>query len=270
MPAQKLSQEGRKILEHPEYQKRKAANKLFTETLREYVATEEGFDDPLKSVTNMMRLEAGDDARIYTWQMPDSTYSYVKFGLVAARHDDKIRVTELKSKGRAIPEAEFRRLKPDDWYGAIYYEVIPIEKDGKELYTLLGFSPGSDLNQKIIDVLEIDARGKPRFGAKVFKIDEFMDKTLRKPPMRLILSYSGDYAASVRWNEDEKMIVMDHLAPPDAKMKGVYRMYGPDMSYDALEWEDDWWNLIRDVEIKSNQNVPIVPPDRPTDLPPSR
>ncbi|MDZ7848488.1 MAG: hypothetical protein U5L96_18015 [Owenweeksia sp.] len=80
----------------------------------------------------------------------------------------------------------------------------------------------------MIDVIEIDARGRPRFGARIFKIDEFMDKTLNKAPMRLILSYGSDYAASVRWNEDEDLVIMDHLfRHPILGLKGVYRRYRP-------------------------------------------
>lgn len=266
-PVDSLPSVGRKILAHPEYAMREAANELFLETLKNYLATDAGFDDPLAEVTNMLRLELGKDARLYTWQMPDSAFRYTRFGLLAAKAKDGIVVTELKDQGESNAEAQFRQLKPEDWYGAIYYKAIPVKKGNDRLYTLLGFAPGSEINQKIIDVVEIDRRGRPRFGARIFKVDEFMDRTLRKAPMRLILSYNADYAASVRWNEDEEMIVMDHLAPPDAKLKGVYQMYGPDMTYDGLVWDDGWWNLTKEVKFNSRQNVPIVPPDKPIDLP---
>ena len=123
------------------------------------------------------------------------------------------------------------------------------------------------MNEKVIDIIEIDKNGRPVFGAKVFHIEEFMDKVLTRPPMRLILKYGGDYAASVRWNEEEELIVMDHLSPPDAKLKGVYRMYGPDMSYDALRWDKKWWYLDPEVKFNSRQEIEIKPPDKPLGLP---
>lgn len=265
-----LAETGRKILVHPEYEERKAANQKFLETLEEYIATEEGYNAPLTSVTNMLRLTADDEVRIYTWQMPDSTYEYVRFGLVAAQTRKGIVVTRLNDATADISQPEFKILKPENWYGAIYYSIIPIEKRRNKLYTLLGFAPGADINRKIVEVMELDNRGRPKFGAKIFKIDQFMDQTLRKPPMRLILSYGGKYAASVRWNEEKEMIVMDHLSPPDEKLKGVYRMYGPDMSYDGLVWDDDWWNLKTQVKFNTGQDVKIVPPDKPSDLPAGR
>lgn len=263
-----LHNEGRIILENQEYSQRLTANDTFLVTLKNYIATKDGFDDPLNSVNNMMRLAPGKDVRIYTWQMPDSNFHYIKYGLIAAKTRHGIQVTELQDQSDKINEAQFQILKPDNWYGAIYYKAIPVKKGHQILYTLLGYAPGQSLNQKIIEVLDLDHRGRPRFGARIFHIDQFMDKTLHKPPMRLILSYSSEYSASVRWNDEKKMIIMDHLSPPDVKLKGVYRMYGPDMSYDGLEWKDNWWYLQEQVKFDSRQNIKLIPPDKPIGLPP--
>ncbi|MEQ9262463.1 MAG: hypothetical protein RLP14_04810 [Owenweeksia sp.] len=265
-----LQKAGRMILEHPEYEKRDSANRHFTQVLKDYVITEKGYEDPLKSVNNMLRLrEEEGEFNIYTWQMPDSTFTYRQFGIVAADTRRGIEVTELKDQKELIQEPEFRVLKANDWYGAIYYEMIPVKKGRTTYYTLLGYVPGEKLNRKVVDVVSIDRRGRPKFGARIFRIEQFMDQTFRKAPMRLILSYSGDYSASVRWNVREEMIIMDHLVPPDPKLKGVYQVYGPDMSYDGLEWDDDWWHLKQEVRFNSGQNVPIIPPSKPTNLPPS-
>ncbi len=266
---QSLHDDGRMILEHPQYNERQQANERFTNTLKSFISDEHGFNDPLSEVGNMMRLELGDDIRIFTWQMPDSLFNYVRFGLVAVMQDDSVIITYLEEV-TDVENMQFRILKPSQWYGAIYYDAIPQKKKKPKFYTLLGYAPGKEINEKIIDVITIDKNGKPSFGAKVFHVDEFMDKTLRQPPMRLILKYGGDYAASVRWLEDEELIVMDHLAPPDIKLKGVYRMYGPDMSYDALRWDKKWWYLDKEVKFNSRQDIEIKPPDKPLDLPEKR
>lgn len=269
-PEKFLAETGKEILANPEYQKRKAACDTFLAVLEQYAGTEEGYDDPLKSVTNMLRLDYEDEFRIYTWQMPDSAFKYIKYGLVAAKTRRGIEVTVLQDDSRNMMEPEYKSLKADRWYGAIYYKLIPAGKKKNPTFTLLGFAPDESVNRKIIDVISIDNRGRPRFGAKVFHFDEFMDKTYRRPPQRIILSYGGKYAASVRWNEDKEMIVMDHLSPPDPKLKGVYSTYGPDMSYDGLVWEKNWWYLKNEIKFDSRQQVPIVPPNKPTDLPPGK
>ena len=269
-PESFLSETGKEILANSEYEKRKAACDTFLSVLKNYVGTREGYDDELKSVNNMLRLQHKDDFRIYTWQMPDSTFKYVKYGLVAANTKKGIIVTVLEDNSARLMEPEFKTLKAQDWYGAIYYRIIPVKKGRNQVFTLLGFAPDETINRKIVDVISIDKKGRPKFGDKVFHFDEFMDKTYRKPPVRIILSYGGKYAASVRWNVEKEMIIMDHLSPPDTKLKGVYSTYGPDMSYDGLIWEKGWWYLQREVKFNSKQNVPIVPPSKPTDLPPGK
>lgn len=269
-PEHFLAETGKEILANPEYGRRQAACDTFMAVLKNYVATEDGYEDPLKSVTNMLRLTYEDEFRIYTWQMPDSLFKYVKYGLVAAKTRKGIKVTVLQDESRSMMEPEYKSLKADRWYGAIYYELIPVGKKKNPTFTLLGFAPDESVNRKVIDVISIDNRGRPRFGDKVFHFDEFMDKTYRRPPQRIILSYGGKYAASVRWNADKEIIIMDHLSPPDPKLKGVYSTYGPDMSYDGLVWDKNWWYLKKEVKFNSRQEVPIVPPNKPTDLPPGK
>lgn len=265
-----LARTGREILENPEYEKRLAAADTFMSVLQGLVGTDKGFDYPFSKVSNMLRLTYEDEFRIFTWQMPDSNWNYIKFGLVASQTKKGIEVTELIDNSTSIMQPEFRQLKADEWYGAIYYQIVPVGK-GKDLqFTLLGYIPGQKEHQKVIDVIEIDRRGRPRFGARIFHLDKLEDKTYRKPPFRLVLRYGAKYSASVRYIPEEEMIVMDHLSPPDAKLKGVYSTYGPDMSYDALIWKKDWWYLEEQVKFNSKQRVPIIPPNKPTDLPPGR
>ncbi len=262
-----LARIGREILGNSTYKDRLMASIDFQFILADYVSTKKGYDDNLDAVTNMMRLEGGDDFRIYTWLMPDSVYQNRHFGLVAAKNEKgEIEITHLKDKADEIPQAQFKILKADKWLGALYYKIIPTKNKGETTYTLLGFSPNPKLNKKVIEVIKIDEKGRPKFGAKVFKIEQFQDQTFRQAPMRLILQYNGDVSASVRWNEEEEMIVMDHLAPPDANMKGLYSMYGPTMTYDGLAWKKGWWELENLVDFNSRQDVKIVPPDRPVDL----
>ena len=247
-----LAKTGRKILEAHAYVDRKAANEKFLLALKQLLADEETFETDLTKVNNALTLtnEAGD-VKVITWQMPDSTFSYVRFGLVAVKTRRGVVVTELKDKLKELPEIDFRRFTAEEWPGALYYKMIPIKSKGADQYTLLGYAPSEELNRKIIDVLEVKSNGMIRFGAKVFQVETFEDKLFRKAPYRLILKYNSEYSASVQWKEKEERIVMDHLSPSDIKLKGVYQMYGPDFTYDALYWEDGWWKLDEKTRINS-------------------
>jgi hypothetical protein len=260
---------GKTIREHPEYQIRKQANDDFLSGLQAFLENEENYELPLNAIKNISVLTANKNKfKLCTWLMRDSLYRYKSFGLVAAKTRKRIVVTRLEDKGKAMSQPEFKILKPNKWMGAVYYKMIPVKKKRKTIYTLLGYAPDEPIQRKIIDVITVDRRGRPKFGGKIFYIEDFQDKKFRKPPMRLILAYSSDYSASVKWNEEEEIIVMDHLSPPDAKLKGVYRTYGPDMSYDSLEWDDGWWHLKVGPKFNSGQNVEIRPPDKPVGPPP--
>lgn len=263
----RLARYGRLSLEAPEFAVRDSANKQFSQGLIEYLSVEENYLKPLPELNNMLRLESPDKRfAIYTWQCPDAQRQYQRFGLIAGSFKGETKVIELKDKLLQMPDLQFTKGDDQNWPGAIYYAIRPMEGE-KNSYLLLGLAMGEPLNRKIIEILNVNNRGKVSFGDRKFRVDEWMDKTLSKPPLRLVLSYNAKYAATVRWNENAEMVIMDHLAPPQPKLKGVYTMYGPDFSYDALYWEDGWWHLKTGVSFNTGQDIEIKPPSLPTDLP---
>lgn len=264
-----LAHFGRQILEHSEFSVRDSTNQWFLERLSAHLKTEAGFVDPLKSLTNVMRLQDEDQRfSLVTWQMPDRAYHYKRFGLIAVRTQDRqIKVHHLQDDLAQIENLWVQSFTPERWPGAIYYRLIP-EKTGDNRFTLLGLIMEETLTRKVVEVLELKPNGEVSFGASIFRIDQIMDKTLQRPPKRLVFSYNAKYSATVNWHEEEGKIIMDHLAPPDAKMKGLYQSYGPDFSYDALYWEDGWWHLEKGVQFNSDQESKPAPPPQPLDLGP--
>ena len=59
---------------------------------------------------------------------------------------------------------------------------------------------------------------------------------------------------SLRYEPGPGMIVFDHLAPSDPRpeSKGVYSLYGPDLSYDGLQFVKGSWILKEDLEMKNS------------------
>ncbi len=261
-----LVQTGPLILKHPEFAKRDSANRVFSQTLALFLQEDVGFEQPLDTLTNMIRLsDPKNEVVVCTWQMPDATFTYKRFGIVAAEgRRNKIEITILEDKLAEMgDEAAFKYLRPDDWFGALYYKMIPQKEDGETFYTLLGYAPNQVLNRKVVEVMTIDNRGRPRFGKKIFLIERFQDELYKKPPMRLVMKYNPNLVASLKWNEVEEMIVMDHLSPPDGVFKKQFTKYGPDFSYDGLVWRKGWWELQEQVEFNSQQRVIIRPPAKP-------
>lgn len=244
-----LQESGQVILQASQFERRDSANQFFREHLESFLRSEEGYDHPLDSVTNMLQIRGPrDEFRLFTWQMPDQDYELKRYGLIAVEGEDTIYVTHLQDALDELSDLQFGTYGPDQWPGALYYRLLP-EGQSENRFTLLGYAPGEHYHRKIVEVLEIQEQGQVRFGGKMFRIEEYQDRVLNRPPMRLLFTYSADYSATVNWDEQQDKVIMDHLAPPSKKMKGLYRTYGPDFTYDALYWEDGWWHLEKEVEV---------------------
>src|SRR5688572_32007912 len=104
-------------------------------------------------------------------------------------------------------QPDVKSLGPKNWYGAIYYDLVPFKVKGKKYYMLLGFNPGNGLShKKVIDIVQVMSNGQPRFGAALFEKE---NKTI----YRYILEYDARAKVSVRYDEKKKMVVFDHLSP---------------------------------------------------------
>lgn len=193
--------------------------------------------------------------RVISWnvELMDRTQRYGGF-IVAMDGKHQAQITPLQQSRRTKAWTANGRIQPEDWPGAIYYDVILTHHRKTPYYTLLGWD-GADalVTQKIIEPLQIK-RGRVRFG----------DRTLIGPDgrtSRIILTYADDAVVALRHEPDNKRIVMDHLSPFAPHLKGAWSFYGPDMSYDALLWRKGHWLYQPDVEvadpnIKAPYNAP--------------
>ncbi|MCR9154415.1 MAG: hypothetical protein NXI09_09925 [Bacteroidetes bacterium] len=262
-----LARWGRISLESPIFEERDSANQRFNRGLQKFLSIEGNYLKPLPELSNMMRLESPDKRfAIYTWQRPNASRKYERFGLLAGEFKGETKVIVFKDQLDQIPDLQFKRCEAEEWPGAIYYKIIEMPGE-KYKFALLGLAMGESLNRKIIEIIKVGKKGKVTFGERHFKVDDWMDRVLNKPPRRLVLTYNAKYSSTLRWNEEAEMIIMDHLAPPEPKMKGLYQMYGPDFSYDGLFWDDGWWHLKTGVNFNTGQQIEIKPPSQPKDLP---
>lgn len=262
-----LAKVGRQILDSPEFAVRDSSNRYFKKNLKEFLQEGDNYRLELKGLTSMIRVADPDDkVALYTWQMPDADYKYRRFGLAVVSTKRGPVVHELHDSLASIANLQEQILKPNEWPGALYYKLIPLKGDD-DVFTLLGYASGEKTHKKIIEAIEIRSNGAIRFGAKIFRVDDWQDKVLRKAPYRLVLEYGSKYSVTVRWNEKEERIIMDNIGPPQPKLKGLYFMYGPDFSYNAMYWEDDWWHLVNGVNFNTGQEIEFRPPSQPTDLP---
>ncbi|MGV3638825.1 MAG: hypothetical protein ACO1NQ_14385 [Flavobacteriales bacterium] len=193
------------------------------------------------STLPMTRVDAPDGAfKLFTWNLPRTDGTHLFEGFLLIRTDKGQALYELRDMTTRIAAPEVPELGPDKWYGALYYEVIPVKKGGRTFYTLLGWKGYSKAEtRKVIEVLSFKG-GKPRFGAPVFTTDKATKSRVK--PMRRVFGYAFNVTMTLRYDPELEAIIMDHLSPPRPDLKEQWAFYGPDMTHDGYFWhKGEWW-----------------------------
>lgn len=184
--------------------------------------------------------------RFYTWNIPYMDGHTDYFGFVQAKQEDKsITLTELQDKTRELTAPETLTLPASQWYGMLVYDIVVRKSAGMTYYTLLGFANEDFfVSRKVVDILTMDPQGMLWFGKPVFRVHG-------KVQSRLIFRYSSKARMSMVWNEKQNMIIFDHLSPSKPQYQGNFQYYGPDLSFDALRFENGFWELTEDVDVRN-------------------
>ncbi len=221
---------------------KESANEAFKSTLATVLEHEESFAHPFSMLNSIGFINSDDKlVRIINWNVEQSDKSQRYYGYV--QHFDKrgkeLNVTELKEDVYGVKQPD-DIVDAETWYGALYYKIIPIKKGSRTIYTVLGWDGNTTLsNIKLVDAMYINGRSV-KFGSPIFKVGKETKK-------RLYFEHSEKVTMVLRYETDRKRIMMDHLSPEAPSMRGYYSFYVPDLSYDALEFEDSKWVLKEDV-----------------------
>ena len=226
-------------------QKMVAASKLET-LFAAYYSNAENFEVELDSIPFLGQLSSSDKKiKMLCWNLALENGSFNYHCIIRHRPDKKtVVVTTLTDNDSDWDRITRKLLQPKNWYGALYYNILTNKHRGKTYYTLLGWD-GKDAitNRKIVDVLNVQDK-RISLGSSIFKAD-------KRPAHRLVYQYANDAVMSLNFNQKEKMIVMDHLAPEDSRLTGQFQFYGPDLSYDGLQFKKGKWILITDIFSKN-------------------
>jgi len=196
------------------------------------------FNASFDSIPNLSVKTSSDHVvRLYTWTTSNyegSLYRY--FGFLQVRKNKKTSLYPLTDSTDVIEQSMSKKLKPEKWLGAIYYNILVNERKGKKIYTLLGWKGKNEMfTQKLIDVLTIESN-KPVFGLAVFKANNIYHH-------RVMFEYTSQAVMSLKPAND-KMLVFDHIGK--STITGVI---GPDGTYDAFKYTKDHWEFLEDVDV---------------------
>lgn len=135
--------------------------------------------------------------RIFTWPVVSDEGEYECFGLVQALNEksDQYDVCTLHDKSQDIVNRQEDLLSCDNWFGAVYQDLITTSHDGKIFYTLLGWSGVDNLTQRqVIEPICFKGGGsQPQFGQNLFK----KERNLR----RIVLEYTHNAMVNLHYEE---------------------------------------------------------------------
>ncbi|ETZ21015.1 hypothetical protein [Pedobacter sp. V48] len=228
-------------------------NAAFIKTLVNSLKTQGSFLYPFDSLKKITILKSPDNSfRILSWYLPLDDGSYRFFGTIQmATKDGKLKMFPLIDDTANIKDTNLINGNKN-WYGARYYEIIPVIMNGQQpYYVLIGWKGNSSkTSKKVIDVLSFNKEQQPVFGKPVFE-DAKKSKATKN---RIVFEYNKQNTMTVTLDKNVNMIVFDHLAPISEEMMGNFEYYASDLSFDAYKLLNGRLKLVENIELKNEPN----------------
>jgi len=232
-----------------------AANELLKQSLLERLKHPDSRRDDFKELTAVSVQDSGDDVfRIFSWQLFINQDEYKHEAIIQFINDNRPPIV-LLDQSDDIRNPDRKELTVDNWFGALYYNIIPFKLKGKMKYLLFGFDGATRAeNCKIADILNIDKKGNISFGAPLFESEVQGSK---KIAYRHFHQYDQNAKAILRYDMDQEIIIYDHLIPWTSKEIGVGMTFVPDGSYEGFKLKKGAWRHIEKV-YNYQSEVPVT------------
>lgn len=232
-------------------QERNALNEEFSTLLRRTLKIKGAYDYPFAQL-QMFKEESPDGAfRMFNWNVANNDFTH-QFYCLIMRYNKKYKdyeIFELRDKHKELRDPEKKILYQTHWMGCLYYDIIPMKKNGRKIYTLLGWQGNDRLTQrKIIEVLTFEGKGRVKLGAPIFKSER--GKTMK----RVVFEYSADVMMTVRYHPKEQIIIFDHLSSQVGFNPDNTATQGPDLSYDGFQLKGSRWVYVRELNPNLERN----------------
>ena len=243
------------------YSRRDSLNSIFYDMLRRILEVQTSFTYPFDSI-RIGKLKSPDGKfRIFTWNTPQPGGYQKYFGLLQVKKaDGNIALIELVDGRKSITDAKNEKLSAERWMAALYYQLVQFPTPNGNAYVLLGYDFNNLFtSKKIIDVLTFDNQGTPTFGSPVFKVDA------KYRLSRIVFEFNARVNMVLRYNDDSKTIVFDHLSPSSIEFAGDFQYYGPDGSFDGFKLEGSEWVYVRDLDLRNPRRSKPKPINAPVD-----
>jgi hypothetical protein len=233
-------------------QNRIKANYQFVRTLISALKEKNSFTYSFDSLSNYITVKTADDKKfkLFTWflMLDDGSFRY--YGAIQLNNPNQLELIPLTDNTSEILDNSLI-LSNKQWYGAVYYQIIPVLGIKDPYYILLGWKGKSlTTSSKVIEILSFSGKDAV-FGKPVLQDDAKSKLFLN----RKVFDYSSSVSMLLRYVKDDKLIVLDHLAAPNEEASGIASMYGPDLSYDAYRFKNGKWQLQENVKLQNSPDI---------------
>jgi hypothetical protein len=242
----------RTLFSAPNNTDRFAQNANFIKTLVTALKMPSSFDFAFDSLQTISVVKSPDNAfRIFSWYIPTVEGTYRFFGTVQmATKDGKLKLYPLIDETDQIKDNNLITTNKQ-WYGARYYEIVPLIVSGQNTsYVLLGWKGNTNkTSKKVIEVLSFKNE-ELQFGKAIFQGTKNTEVK-----NRIVFEYNKLNSMTLRLDKKEQMIVFDHLAPFDPNMEGNFEYYASDSSFDGYRLVGNQLKLMENIELKNDPNA---------------
>lgn len=181
--------------------------------------------------------------RLFNWniEMENMSHQYFCFLVKRKNNSEEYEIIEFKDKSTSMFEPHPQKtLSSTNWFGCLYYKILPVKKGAKTIYTMLAYDGNNARsNIKFIEGLIFSGK-KVKLGVPIFETNKGIQK-------RYFLEHSEKTIISLNHDPKRDMIIMDHLVPENDKLEGMFEFYVPCFSYDGFKFERGKWILKEDV-----------------------
>ncbi len=186
--------------------------------------------------------------KLFSWELSNDSGSYIYECVVIIKTKNCYKAVFLTDKGDELKNPEYAASNSNKWYGAHYYQMVEKTFNRKIYYTLIGINWKSILSKKkVIETISIDANNNLIFGEPIFQIGNKLQR-------RFILEYKYDISINCRYNKETKLIVFDHLVPPNPALKFQKQFYVNDLSFDAFKFLKGKWIYYEDIDARNSKS----------------
>jgi len=238
---------GNKFINQDNDLERKNANYAFIKTLVSALKIPNSFLYPFDSVKTVSIINSPDNRfRIISWPIVNDDGSYRFYGTIQINTGGNLQMYPLSDDSPFMKNPEDSIGDNKKWFGAEYYRIIPVYSP-KLYYVLLGWKGYTvKSTKKVIEVLSFKD-DKPVLGMPIFDGNG-------KRRDRVVFEYTRQVSMLLKYVPDQDLIVFDHLAPPDPKLKGQRNTYGPDMTYDGYKLKNGRWVYVDNLDMRNMPN----------------